>query len=176
MNNDNAFRVCPDTGLKFHRPAETLMKANAVAAVVFLLIGGLLGLGVGLTRWPEVHLLGADSFYKVLTGHGINVLIFWIIFFEMAVLQFCSSTLLGCRLATPKLAWVAFGLMVLGALLNNYAVLVKGNSSVMMTSYVPLPADTLFYVGLILFAVGALVNCFIFLGTLVIARAERTYQ
>ncbi|HEY5645282.1 MAG TPA: cbb3-type cytochrome c oxidase subunit I, partial [Pseudomonadales bacterium] len=66
--------------------------------------------------------------------------------------------------------------MVLGAVLNNYAVLWKGNSSVMMTSYVPIPADTWFYVGLILFAVGALINCFIFLATLVIARAERTYE
>ena len=27
----------PRSGLKFHRPAETLIKANAVAAVVFLL-------------------------------------------------------------------------------------------------------------------------------------------
>ena len=105
--NQAAFRICPDTGLKFHRPAEALMKANAVAAVVFLLIGGFFGLLVGLTRWPEVHLLEADAFYQVLTGHGINVLIFWIIFFEMAVLQFCSSTLLGCRLATPRLAWAA---------------------------------------------------------------------
>lgn len=170
------FRICPDTGLKFHRPTEALIKANAVAAVVFLLIGGVFGLLVGLTRWPEVHLLEADAFYQVLTGHGINVLIFWIIFFEMAVLQFCSSTLLGCRIATPKLAWVSWGLMVIGALVNNYAVLWKGNSSVMMTSYVPIPADTWFYVGLILFAVGALINCFIFLATLVIAKAERTYE
>ncbi|MCB1683998.1 MAG: cbb3-type cytochrome c oxidase subunit I, partial [Pseudomonadales bacterium] len=46
----------------------------------------------------------------------------------------------------------------------------------MMTSYVPMPADTSFYVGLILFAVGALINCFIFLGTLVIARNARTYE
>jgi cytochrome c oxidase subunit 1 len=176
MTTDSAFRICPESGLKFHRPAENLMKANAVAAIIFLLIGGLLGLGVGLTRWPEVHLLEADTFYQVLTGHGINLLIFWIIFFEMAVLQFCSSTLLGCRIATPRLGWASWGLMILGALLNNYAVLWKGNSSVMMTSYVPMPADTLFYVGLILFAVGALINCFIFLGTLVIARAERTYS
>ena len=36
MSNNDIFRVCPDTGLKFHRPAEALMKANAVAAVVFL--------------------------------------------------------------------------------------------------------------------------------------------
>lgn len=176
MSNSNEFRICPETGLQFHRPAEALMKANAVAAVVFLLIGGVLGLGVGLTRWPEVHLLEADMFYQVLTGHGINVLIFWIIFFEMAVLHFCSSTLLSCRLATPKVGWVAFALMILGAVLNNYAVMVKGNSSVMMTSYVPMPADTLFYVGLILFAVGALINCFMFLGTLVIAKNEKTYE
>ncbi len=176
MSNGAMFRTCPDTGLKFHRPAESLMKANAVAAVVFLLVGGFFGLLVGLTRWPEVHLLEAESFYLVLTGHGINVLIFWIIFFEMAVLQFCSSTLLGCRLATPQLAWTAWGLMVAGALINNYAVLWLGNSSVMMTSYAPMPADPLFYLGLILFAVGALINCFIFLATLVIARSERTYQ
>ena len=174
--SNNQFRTCPDTGLQFHRPAETLMKLNGVAAVVFLLIGGILGLGVGLTRWPEVHLLAADKFYQVLTGHGINVLIFWIIFFEMAVLYFCSSTILRCRLATPKLGFVAFGLMLIGAILNNYAVLIKGNSSVMMTSYVPMPADTWFYVGLILFAVGALMGCFIFLGTLVIAKAEKTYE
>ena len=176
MSNTDVFRTCPDTGLRFHRPAENLMKANAVAAVVFLLVGGVLGLAVGLTRWPEVHWLEADAFYQVLTGHGINVLIFWIIFFEMAVLQFCSSTILSCRLATPKLGWAAFGLMVVGALLNNYAVMIKGNSSVMMTSYVPMPADTWFYVGLILFAVGALIVCFQFLGTLVIAKAERTYE
>lgn len=176
MSTNNEFRICPDTGLKWHRPAENLMKLNAVAAVVCLLVGGIFGLGVGLTRWPEVHLLGPDTFYQVLTAHGINVLIFWIIFFEMAVLQFASTVLLGCRIATPKIGYAAFALMVLGAGLNNYAVLVLGNSSVMMTSYVPMPADTLFYLGLILFAVGALINCFIFLGTLVIAKEEKTYE
>ena len=62
MTNGDAFRICPDTGLKFHRPAEALMKANAVAAVVFLLVGGIFGLLVGLTRWPEVHLLDAETF------------------------------------------------------------------------------------------------------------------
>jgi len=59
---------------------------------------------------------------------------------------------------------------------NNYAVLVQGNSSVMMTSYVPMPAGTFFYLGLILFAVGALIICFQFLGTLVTAKSEGTYS
>ncbi|MBE9515610.1 MAG: cbb3-type cytochrome c oxidase subunit I [Proteobacteria bacterium] len=169
------FRTCPDTGLRFHRPAEQLMKLNAVAAVVFLLIGGIMGIGVGLTRWPAVHLLGAEDFYLVLTSHGINVLIFWIIFFEIAVLYFCSSVLLGCRLATPKFAWAAFILMVIGAVMNNVAVL-AGKSSVMMTSYVPMAAEPIFYLGLILFAVGALIGCLVFFGTLVVAKAEKTYE
>jgi len=175
MSDSNNFRTCPDTGLLLHKPAVSLMQAYAVAAVVFLLIGGTMGLGVGLTRWPEVHLLGAQDFYKTLTGHGINVLIFWIIFFEMAVLAFASSTVLRCRMATPKLSWVAFFMMVIGAAMNNYAVW-ELNSAVMMTSYAPMPAHWSFYLGLILFAVGALINCFIFLGTLIIAKKEKTYE
>ena len=34
------YRICPRTGLQFHKSAETLIKLNAVAAVVALLIGG----------------------------------------------------------------------------------------------------------------------------------------
>ncbi len=169
------FRTCPESGLQFHKPAEALMRFHAVAAVVCLLIGGITALLVTLTRWPAVHLLPADKFYLLLTTHGINMLIFWIIFFEIAVLHFCSSTLLRCRIAMPKMAWVGFILMVAGAIINNVSVF-SGNSSVMMTSYVPMPAEPLFYLGLILFAVGALIGCFIFLGTLVVAKEEKTYE
>jgi cytochrome c oxidase subunit 1 len=103
------------------------------------------------------------------------MLVFWIIFFEIAVLYFCASTLLKCRLATPKVAWVAFWLMIVGAITNNIAVF-KGDSSVMFTSYVPMGAHPLFYLGLILFAVGALIACFVFFGTLVVGKAEKTYN
>ena len=172
---NNIFRTCPDTGLKFNGPAESLIKANAVAAVVFLLVGGIYGLMVGMTRWQAVHLLGAEDFYMVLTAHGINVLIFWMIFFEIAILYFASSVLLGCRLATPKWAWAGFGLMVIGAVMNNVVVL-QGNASVMMTSYAPMQAPPLFYLSLILFAVGALIGCFVFFGTLVVAKNDKTYE
>ncbi|MGI9204436.1 MAG: cbb3-type cytochrome c oxidase subunit I, partial [Woeseiaceae bacterium] len=96
------FRTCPESGLQFHKPAETLMRTNAVLAVVILLFGGITAILVTLTRWPAVHLLEADQFYQVLTLHGVNMLIFWMITFEIAVLYFCSSTLLKCRLATPR--------------------------------------------------------------------------
>ncbi len=169
------FRVCPDSGFYFDKSAESLMKVNAVAGAVFLLIAGILALGVILTRWQEVHLLPADLFYQVLTAHGINALIFWVIFFEIAILYFASSTLLRSRLAAPGWAWAGFALMIIGAVMNNVAVL-QGNSSVMMTSYVPMQAAPHFYLGLILFAVGALIGCFVFLGTLVIAKDDQTYQ
>jgi len=143
--------------------------------VVWLLVGGILAIGVVLTRWPAVHLLEADTFYMVLTAHGLDMLIFWIIFFEIAVLYFAASTLLRCRIATPKIAWLAFALMVIGSVVNNIAVF-RGASSVMMTSYVPMMAEPNFYLGLILFAVGALIACFVFFGTLVVARREKTYE
>mgnify|MGYP003634179808 CR=1 FL=1 len=174
MSKDQ-FRICPESGLQFHKPAELLIKAHAVVAVVILLLGGIAALGVTLTRWPAVHLLPADRFYQLLTSHGTNMLIFWIISFEIAILYFCSSTLLKCRLAAPKVAWVGFGLMLLGIIINNSAV-ANGDASVMMTSYVPMPANPNFYLGLILFAVGALIGCFIFLATLVVAKDEKTYE
>ncbi len=169
------YRTCPRSGLQFERNAELLMKFNAVTAVVALLVGGILAIGVVLTRWPAVHWLAADTFYTVLTAHGINMLIFWMIFFEVAVLYFCSSTLLRCRIATPRIAWLAYALMLIGAVMNNIDVF-RGNSSVMMTSYVPMMATPWFYLGLILFAVGALIACFVFFGTLVVAKRDKTYQ
>lgn len=175
MASAQDFRTCPTTGLKVHLPAERLIKANAVVAVVFLAVGGLFGLMVALTRWPAVHLLPADWFYLVLTAHGLDVLLVWIIFFEVAVLYFASAILLNSRLAAPRWAWAAFGLMVIGAVLVNVTVL-QGQSSVMFTSYTPMKAAPNFYLGLILFAVGALIACFVFFGTLVVARDERTYE
>ena len=175
MATASQFRVCPDTGFKVHLPGEALIKANAVAAVVFFLVGGIFGLLVALTRWPEVHLLPADLFYLALTAHGTLILVVWLIFFEVAILYFTSTVLLNNRLATPWLAWVAFAVMMLGTLITTY-IIVIGEASVMFTSYVPMQAHHLFYLGLILFAVGALVAVCVFFGTLVIAKSEKTYQ
>jgi len=169
------FRIDPLTGLRIDLKAQTLVKVNAVLAVVFLLVGGAAGLLVALTRWPAVHLLPADLFYMALTAHGIVALMVWIIFFEMAVIYFCATAVLSCRLAAPGWAWVQVVLMTVGAATTAVAIL-QGNSSVMMTSYAPMDAAPHFYLGLILFAVGALIGCFVFLGTLVIAKEEQTYK
>ncbi len=175
MSATAIFRACPTTGLRVERDAEKLIRWNAVAAVVFLAIGGTFALTVALTRWPAVHLLPPDWFYLALTAHGFDALLVWIIFFEMAVLYLASAVVLNCRLAVPKLAWTQFWMMLVGAVLTNVAVL-QGDSSVMFTSYVPLQASPMFYLGIIIFAVGALIGCGVFFATLVVAKEEKTYE
>ncbi len=171
----NRFRTCPVTGLKVDHQAETLIKLNAVIAVVCMLLGVIAAIGLVLTRWQAIHLLPAEMFYRFLTLHGLNMLIFFIIFFEMAILYFAGPVLLNCRLPRPKIAWTSFILMVVGMMLVNTMVLI-GKADVTFTSYPPLKADPLYYFGIILFAVGALIVCVLFMATLVVAKREKTYE
>jgi cytochrome c oxidase subunit 1 len=151
------------------------MKANAVVAVVAALIGGISALLLLLTRWQVVHLLNAEWFYRVLTIHGMNMLIFFILFFEMAILYFASAVLLNSRMATPKIGWLAFALMVGGTAMIEWTM-ITGQADVLFTSYVPLRATSWYYLGVILFAVGAILVTCIFFATLVIAKREKTYS
>jgi len=169
------FRTCPVTGLKVNRDTEWLIRANAVLAVVCLLIGAIGAIGLVLTRWQAVHLLPAHWFYRTLTLHGLNMLIFFIIYFEMAVLYFAGPVLLNSRQPAPKVGWLAFVLMTIGMVITNTMVLM-GKADVLFTSYVPLKADPLYYLGIILFAVGALVATSLFFAALVVAKREKTYE
>ncbi len=169
------FRTCPSTGLKVHSQADALIKANAIAATVSLMVGGIAALLVLLTRWQAVHLLEVNMFYRMLTVHGMNMLIFFILFFEMAVLYFASAVLLNSRIPKPWLGWVAFVLMVVGTLMVEWTMW-TGRADVLFTSYVPLRAHPAFYLGVILFAVGAIFVTGMFFATLVVAKREKTYS
>jgi len=92
------------------------------------------------------------------------MLVFWIVFFECAGLIFASTVVLNARQVAPKSGYFAFLLMLGGWLIVNY-ILFTGNvgeTAVMFTAYVPLKAHPLFYLGYILFAVGALIFCILF--------------
>ena len=62
------YRTCPRTGLQFDLDADKLMRWNAVAGVLWLLVGGITALLVILTRWPAIKLLPADQFYIITKG------------------------------------------------------------------------------------------------------------
>jgi len=169
------YRTCETTGLRVFLNAQFFTRANAVLAVVFLLVGAIAAIGLALTRWTAVHLLNSVWYYRLLTLHGVNMLVFWIIFMEMGILYFTSTSLLNSRLFSKKLAHLSLGLMAIGAIATNYIIL-AGQADVLMTSYVPLKAHPLFYLGIILFAVGALIVCFNFFATLYIAKRDKTYE
>jgi cytochrome c oxidase subunit 1 len=176
MTPDSAqFRTCPATGREIHLGAERLIKVNAVCSVVSLLIGAVAAVMLVLTRWQAVHLLPAEWFYRILGVHGMSMLIFFIIFFEVAVLYFTSTVLVNARGVAPKLSWFAFGLSLVGALMVEW-MMWAGRADVLFTSYVPLRADPLFYLGVILFAVGTLIAVGIFFANLVVAKRERRYD
>ncbi len=169
------FRTCSTTGLPVCFTAQKFIKFNAVFAVVFLLVGAIGAILIALTRWSAVHLLSDVMYYRVLTVHGINMLIFWILFFEVAVLYFCCTSLMNSRLFSNALAWVSFLLMVIGAVITNWMIL-TGRADVLMTSYPPLQADPLFYLGMILVAVGMLIAIFNFFATIYIAYRDKTIE
>lgn len=170
------YRACPVTALKVDMHTERLVIANAVMAVVSLALGGIAALLIALTRWQAIHLLDATWFYRLLTLHGIDMLVAWIVFFEVAGLHFGSTVLLNARHAAPKLAWFAFLLMAVGGLMVNFVVLFDTNSIVTFTAYVPLKAHPLFYLSYILFAVGALIAVITFFINLVVAKREKRFE
>ncbi|MCX5761681.1 MAG: cbb3-type cytochrome c oxidase subunit I, partial [Gemmatimonadetes bacterium] len=168
-------RACPLTGHRIDRQAELLTQANAVIAVVSLLIGAVAALLLALTRWQAIHLLPAVWYYRILGVHGMNMLIFFIIYFEMAVLWFASTVLIDARPAAPKYGWFNLGLMVAGSGIVEWAQW-SGRADVLFTSYPPLKAHPAYYLGIIFFAVGALGVTGQFFASLVIAKREKTYQ
>ena len=171
-NAKDDYRDCPVTTLKVDMHSERLIIANAVMAVVTLALGGIAALLIALTRWQAIHLLPAAWFYRLLTLHGIDMLVAWIVFFEMAGLHFGSTILLNARHASPKLAWTGFIMMTVGGLMANAVVLFDPNSSVMFSAYVPMKAHPLFYLSYILFAVGALITVITFFINIVTAKRE----
>lgn len=169
------FRTDPLSGLKIEKSSENLIKWNVIAALATLAVGGLMALLVALTRWPSVHLLGATNYYRFLTLHGIDALLAWIIFFEVALVHFTSTVLLGTRSYVPWLGWLAFALMLIGGGVINVIVLL-GGADVMFTSYVPLKADPIYYLGVILFAVGALLGFIIFFINVTLSKRDGGYK
>jgi len=168
-------RSCGTTSLPVCLTAQRFIRWHAVLAVVFLLIGGIGALTLALTRWPAVHLLDAQWYYRILTLHGLNMLIFWMLQFEIALLYFAGTVLLNTKLASKQAAYVCFGLMLAGGIMVDAAIF-GGRSDVLMTSYVPLKASPWFYLGIILVAVGALIGVLNYFATIYIAKRDHTYE
>ena len=164
-----AQRRCRVTDLVVDRSAERQIMAHVVTAVVYLAIGGTLALLIALTRWQWVHLLLPNTFYELLSAHGMVMLIFWILFFEIAGLIFGSTILLSARMVAPILGWIAYAMMLGGSVVSMILML-TGQATVMFTSYPPLQAVPTYYGAVLVFAVGAIVGVVHFFINIVAAK------
>lgn len=173
-------RVCDTTGLVVQRAAERLVQINAVTGIVFLLLGAVAAILLALTRAQglEIFRLDQNWYYRLVSFHGTNMLVFWIVFFEMAGLYFGSTIVLNSRQVLPGLAFLSYILMLVGTFMANYIVLFGkyDEATVMFTAYPPLKSHALWYLGIILFAVGALIVSILFFLNIVNARREKTWE
>ncbi len=166
--DEDGFRTCEMTGLSVHRDAEAQVKRFALTAVLALCVGGVFALLVALTRWEAIGLLGRDMFYTALSLHAWNLLIFWMVFMEIAILYIGGPFVLGRRLSLPSWATTGWVVMLGGALLINWAIYAtqQPDQQPLLTSYPPLPSSSWFYLGAIIFVLGTIVAAVPFFATI----------
>jgi cytochrome c oxidase subunit 1 len=157
--DDDGFRTCNTTGMRVHRSAEDMVKLFGLTAVIALLVGGVMALFVALTRWEIVGLLSPGDYYTYLSVHAWNLLIFWMVFMEIAILYVGGPYVLGRKLPLRRVAHAGYAVMLGSALLINYAILTTSapDQQPLLTSYAPLPSDPLFYLGVVTFILGTVV-------------------
>ena len=170
----DGFRTCSVTGLEIHRSAENYVKLFGLTAVVSLLVGGIFAFTVAMTRWEVVGLLQPSDFYIHLSLHAWNLLIFWMVFMEIAILYVGGPMILGRRLPITRVAQAGYAAMLLGALVINVSIFLTSppNTAPLLTAYAPLQSPPAFYAGVILFIVGAVVAALPFFLTLWRERRE----
>ena len=128
--------------------------------MVLLILGIYHGLMQVLYRSGMIHsrqFLGPD-YFQGLTLHGVVNAIVFTTFFAVAFGYAIIRFYLG-RPLNMKVAWLSFGLMVIGTLLAAAAIL-SGKATVLYTFYPPLRAHPAFYVGLVLLVVGSWIAFF----------------
>lgn len=156
--DSDGWRSCSVTGLAIHRSAENYAKLFGLTAVIALIVGGIFAVTVPLTRWELIGLLSdSQDFYIHLSMHAWNLLIFWMIFMEIAILYVGGPVVLGRKLPITKIAGAGWVVMVVGAVVVNYSIWTTEapNEAPLLTSYAPLPSSQWFYLGAVVFLLGA---------------------
>ncbi|RQG90671.1 cytochrome c oxidase subunit I [Natrarchaeobius chitinivorans] len=166
--DEEGFRTCSVTGLEIHRTAENHVKLFGLTAVVAMVVGGIFAITVAMTRWELIGLIGEANYYRHLSMHAWNLLIFWLVFMEIAILYVGGPMVLGRRLPLTKVAKAGWVTMVAGALGINYFIWTASGAEVapLLTAYVPLNIPTGFFASAIVFLVGATIAAVPFLATI----------
>src|SRR6476660_5561651 len=152
MPNEHAIEIEP--GLR------RMILIEIIFPIVLLILGIYHGLMQVLYRAGIIRRTGflGLEYFQGLTLHGVvNAIVFTTFFavaFGYAVIRYYLR-----RPLNMKVAWLSFGLMVVGTLLAAAAIL-SGKATVLYTFYPPLRAHPVFYIGLTLTVVGSWIAFF----------------
>ncbi|MBO0962621.1 cbb3-type cytochrome c oxidase subunit I [Neobacillus sp. MM2021_6] len=131
-----------------------LTKSYIFVAFMAILLGGILGLVQGLNRAGLLELPSWVNYYQVLTAHGLLLVVVLTAFFTIGYFYAGMSHTLGGLLPKVRtMAWIGFGLKIIGFVLAVIPI-IMGDASVMYTFYPPMAAAPMFYIGLALIVVG----------------------
>ncbi|SDX74780.1 cytochrome c oxidase subunit I [Halopenitus persicus] len=164
----DGFRTCSVTGLDVHRSVENHVKLFGLTAVIALAVGGVFAFTVAMTRWEFIGFLDPGSYYTHLSLHAWNLLIFWMVFMEIAILYVGGPMVLGRKLPLRRLASAGWVIMALGAVGVNASILLTEapNEAPLLTAYVPLPVSPWFYGTAIVFLFGTTIAALPFFATI----------
>ncbi|GGC78338.1 cytochrome c oxidase subunit I [Thalassobacillus devorans] len=131
-----------------------ITKSYLIVAFAAILVGGLLGLLQGMNRAGILELPVWLNYYKVLTAHGLLLVVVLSAFFTIGYFYAGLSHSLGGLLPkVRKMAWIGFWMKIFGFVLAVIPIL-QGDASVMYTFYPPMAAAPMFYIGLVFIVLG----------------------
>ena len=149
----NQALVFPKVGLLSSE--QWLVGSHIITALIALAIGIFLGPFQLFRRAPmmKLQIPVFSYYYQALTVHGVINALFFTTFFIVGFSYFVVQRSLERPIWKPKLAWVAYGLMLVGLLMVMYT-LITNQANVLYTFYPSMIASPFFYLGLVLLVIG----------------------
>src|SRR3712207_5931800 len=102
--------------------------------------------------------LTAHNYFTSVTAHGVFMAYVLTTFLVMGFGYYVAETALKRPLPLPALAWVGFGLGIIGSAMTT-ATILSGTATVLFTFYPPITASPFFYIGLVLVVAGSWLWC-----------------
>src|SRR3989338_2568125 len=164
------------TNQRFDKESARLVYAWLFFAVSSLIFAGIFAFLVAMTRTPAIQNIfpGHDYIRVALVGHVILSVVIWFLAFQGVLWTLSTTKFLNAKPFSISLAWLGFWLSVSGALLVIIAALFAMGIPLFI-NYIPMLTHPVFYMALIVLAVGifiTLLNTFL---TVWKARKEKTY-
>ncbi len=137
-----------------------IIRQAFLTSFVALAIGAFFGLIQALHRTDILRVIESPTYYTVLTGHGVFLVITFTIFFLVGVYQWAVTESLERGPVDMRFTWGWYGLMTTGTVLAAFAILagftdaIDVSADVLFTFYAPLQGHPIFYIGLVVFVVG----------------------